>query len=396
MNVRKISEEVFYVGVNDRTKDKFEGLWPLPFGVSYNSYIVNGNEKIALVDTVEEGFHYDFIKNIDKILEGRKIDYLVVNHMEPDHSGSIPEIIARYPDLKIIGNRQTIGMVKGFYNVSDERFLEIKENDEISLGNLTLRFYLTPMVHWPETMMTYVVEEKILFTGDAFGTFGALNGGVIDSEMDTDVYIEEMYRYYSNIVGKYGTPVQKALSKLSGLEIDYICSTHGPVWHSRIKDAMDIYDKLSRYEGENGVTIVYGSMYGNTAVIAETIAIRLNERGVRNIKVHNVSKSDLSYIISDAFRYKGLIIGSPTYSMRLFPPVETFIESLETREVKNKVIGTFGSYTWSPVAQKKLNECMSALGLEVCGTMEMKQGAKDSDIKAARDLADKVADGLSL
>ena len=262
MRIRKITNRVNYVGINDRTSWKFENLWPLPYGVSYNSYLVTGNNKVALIDTVEEASMKSYIDKLDRVLKGKPIDYLVVNHMEPDHSGGIPEILNLYPDLKIVGNRQTVNMVKGFYGVKDEAFLEVKENDTIDLGDATLQFIMTPLVHWPETMMTILREERLIFTGDAFGCFGALNGGVVDSEMDTEFYFPEMYRYYSNIVGKYGKPVQMALKKITGLELDYICSTHGPVWHDKIKEVVDIYNRLSLYEGEDGVTIVYGSMSG--------------------------------------------------------------------------------------------------------------------------------------
>ena len=394
MNIRKITEKVYYVGVNDRFTWKFENLWPLPYGVSYNSYLVTGTDKIALIDTVESPSMQTLISKINQVIEDRKIDYLVVNHMEPDHSEGIPEIVERYPDLKIIGNKQTVNMVKGYYGIEDSKFLEIKEGDTVELGDATLRFILTPLVHWPETMMTYLQEEGVIFSGDAFGCFGALNGGVVDEEMNTDWYIPEMYRYYSNIVGKYGKPVQMALKKTSDLELKYICSTHGPVWHERIKEVLDIYNRLSLYEGEEGVTIVYGSMYGHTEEIMETIATQLNKNGVRNIKIHNVSKSEMSMIISDAFRYKGLIIGSPTYNGRLFPGVEEFMSAMECREIKNKVVATFGSFTWASAAVKTMDELLSRMNIERVGTMDMKQAPSDNDFEAARQIADKVAGAL--
>lgn len=394
MNIRKITERVYYVGINDRTTWKFENLWPLPCGVSYNSYIVIGSEKVALIDTVEDASMPTLLSKINRVLEERKIDYLVVNHMEPDHSGGIPEILKLFPELKIIGNKQTIGMVKGFYDVSEERFLEIKDNDIIDLGGTHLQFILTPMVHWPETMMTFLQEDGALFSGDAFGCFGALNGGVIDTQMDTDSYLPEMYRYYSNIVGKYGKPVQMALKKTSMLDIKYICSTHGPVWHDMIPQVIDIYNRLSLYEGEDGVTIIYGSMYGNTGEIAEIIATRLNERGVRKIKIYNVAKSEMSFIISDAFRYKGLIVGSPTYNGRMFPQIEEFMTAMENREIKNKVMATFGSYTWASAACKNMNECITRLKIDNVASMDMKQAPKENDYELAIQLADKVAEAL--
>ena len=243
-------------------------------------------------------------------------------------------------------------------------------------------------------MMSYVVEDGVLFSGDAFGTFGALNGGVVDNEMDTSWYTDEMYRYYSNIVGKYGRFVQKALEKASGLDIKYICSTHGPVWHDRLREVVGIYDKLSKYESEPGVTIIYGSMYGNTAEVAEAIARQLAARGVKNIKINNASKSNLSYMISDAFRYEGLIVGSPTYSMHIFPPVEQFMIAMETREVKNKVFATFGSFTWASAAFKQLGDYATKSKLDVVASLEMKHSVNNDTYAQISDLADKVYNAL--
>lgn len=394
MELRKITDSVFYCGVNDRTTHLFENLWPLPFGVSYNSYFVAGKEKTALIDTVEEGSACQFVESLRKASDDRRIDYLVVNHVEPDHSGGIRSVVEAFPGIKIIGNKTTITMIKGFYGIDDSYFMEVKEGDSLDLGGVSLQFIMTPMVHWPETMMTYMPERKLIFAGDAFGCFGALNGGVLDSSMDTDVYFPEMYRYYANIVGKYGRFVQKALDKARTIEIEYICSTHGPVWHERIKEIVDIYDRLSRYEGEEGVTIIYGSMYGNTGAIAEIIAKRLNERGVRNIKIHNASKSHLSYMITDAFRYKGLIVGAPTYSTELFPPVDAFMKALEVRETKNKVMGLFGSFTWASTALNKLKGYAERMGIDTIASLDMKQAPDTSAVEAAKELADRIADQL--
>ena len=226
--LKEIADKVYYVGVNDRQKALFENMWPLPYGVSYNSYIIK-DEKIALIDTVDFCYTELYLSKIRAILGNHPIDYLIVNHMEPDHSASIRAIREYYPQVKIVGNSKTIGMIEGFYGICDN-FCEIKDGDTLSLGNKNLKFYMTPMVHWPETMMTYCVEDKTLFSGDAFGCFGTIDGGIIDTEMNTERYWNEMYRYYSNIVGKYGNPVQTALKKLRGIDIGMICTTHGPVW----------------------------------------------------------------------------------------------------------------------------------------------------------------------
>lgn len=388
MNISQITPSVFYVGVNDRVTDRFEALWPLPYGVSYNSYVVKG-EKTALIDCVEVSEVLNFLNNIENTVGSSTLDYLVINHMEPDHSGAIPLVVEKFPQIKIIGNRQTIAMVKGFYHLDrPDLFLEVKDGDSVDLGGRTLRFRLTPMVHWPETMVTYLEEEAVLFSGDAFGSFGALNGGVIDTEMETGMYMEEMYRYYSNIVGKYGRSVLAALAKLDGLRLDYVCSTHGPVWHDRIADVAALVKRLASYEPEDGVVIVYGSMYGNTAETAEAIARALAARGQRRIILHNASHSNMSYMISDAFRYKGLIVGCPTYSMTLFPPVAQFMQAMETREIKNKVFGTFGSFTWASVVPGKLAEHAERMKLDVVASLEIKQSASSrtpADIEAFAD-----------
>ena len=304
--MQKITENIYYVGVNDRNKTLFEGLWPLPNGVSYNSYLID-DEKVCLIDTVEVDFFTQFIEHIHEVIGDRKVDYLVINHMEPDHSGSIALIKKYYPEIQIVGNKKTFQMMEGFYGIT-EGTVEVKNGDSIALGKQTLNFVLTPMVHWPETMVTLC--GTTLFSGDAFGCFGALNGGIIDAQINCDTYWLEMERYYSNIVGKYGTPVQNALKKLADVKLDYICATHGPVWHEYINKVIAIYDRLSKYETEPGLVICYGTMYGNTERAAEVIARAASEAGVKNIVVYNVSKTHHSYIIRDVFRYKGLIVGA--------------------------------------------------------------------------------------
>lgn len=395
MNIREITSGIHYCGVNDRTTALFEALWPLPWGVSYNSYIVRGSMHTALIDTVEIGELPEFLDHIDSLLQGASVDYLVVNHMEPDHSGSIPSIMNRYPGIRVVGNRQTAGMLAGYYGLKPEDIMIVDESSVIDLGGVTLRFVLTPMVHWPETMMTYVPERDVLFTGDAFGTFGALNGGIVDDETDTAVYIEEMYRYYACIVGKYGKFVQRALEKVAKLPpLGYICPTHGPVWHKEIERVSEIVDRLSRYEPEDGVVIVYGSMYGNTARVAERIASRLAQNGIRRIRVYNAATADISRIITDAFRYRGLVIGSATYSMRIFPPVEQVLAALETREVKNKVLATFGSCTWAPAAKTAIDGYAEKIGLPVVASLLMRQAPDATTYAEADALADTLAKAL--
>ncbi len=377
MNAKTVIKgKIHYVGVNDRNKHLFEAMWPLPYGVSYNSYLIDDGV-VALVDTVDVAFFETYLRKIREIIGDRPIQYLIINHMEPDHSGSISLIRKYYPDIVLVGNRQTFGMVEGFYGVAGERY-EVKDGDFLDLGHHRLRFYLTPMVHWPETMMTYDETEHVLFSGDAFGCFGTVDGSCMDTRINLDKYWDEMVRYYANIVGKYGSPVQKALAKLSGLKIDTICSTHGPVWTENIGKVAGIYDRLSRYDAEEGVVIAYGSMYGNTEQMAEAIAAELAELGIRNIVMHNVSKSHASYILGDIFKYRGLIIGSPTYCNQIYPEVESLLSKLAVREVGNRYFAYFGSYCWAGAAVKRMADFVEKSKFElVADPVEMKQSMTD-------------------
>jgi flavorubredoxin len=370
--MRQITKDIYYVGVNDRQKRLFENLWELPYGVSYNSYLILDN-KTVLVDTVDICYAELFFKKINDILKGRKLDYLIINHIEPDHSGCIALLRKLYPEIKIIGNRQTFGMLEGFYGISDG-LLEMKDGDTLNIGERTLKFITAPMVHWPEVMFTYSEKDKALFSADAFGTYGTLDGGVIDREMNTERFWPEMIRYYSNIVGKYGNPVQKVLHKVADLQIDIICSAHGPVWTEQCGKAIEIYDRLSRYEGLNGVTVVYGSMYGHTEQMAENVASALVEGGVRDIAMHDASISRPSFILRDIFNYKGVIIGSPTYSNQIFPEIDSLLKKIETSEVKNRLFGYFGNFSWAGAAVKRLDVFAETMKWETVGLpVEQKQ-----------------------
>ena len=378
----EIANKVYYVGVNDRNKALFEGLWPLPYGVSYNSYLID-DEKVCLIDTVEVDFFVQFIEKLREVLGDRQIDYLVINHMEPDHSGSLALLKKYYPNVQVIGNKKTFDMMSGFYGIKDNT-IEVKNGEEISLGAHTLQFFMTPMVHWPETMMTLCKGEvSHLFTGDAFGCFGALNGGFIDQEIDTDWCWLEMVRYYSNIVGKYGTPVQNALKKLAGIHIDYICSTHGPVWHKYVDKVIGLYDRMSKYETDPGLVICYGTMYGNTERMAEQIARAASLAGVKDIRLYNVSKTHHSYILQDIFRFRGLIVGAPTYNAGLYHEMDVLLQEVANRDIKNHYIGWFGSYSWASKAVAAIGEWNeNRLHFEKVGEpVEMKQ-ALTPEIKA--------------
>jgi flavorubredoxin len=370
--MKPITGDIYYAGVNDRQKKLFENLWPLPYGVSYNSYLIR-DEKNVLIDTVDICYSELFFRKIDEVLKGAPVDYLIIDHMEPDHAGCIRLLREKYPAMQIVGNRQTFGMLAGYHHITDGLY-EVKEGDTLNTGAHTFTFYMAPMVHWPEVMFTYDEAEKVLFSADAFGTFGTLDGGVIDKEMNTGKYWDEMIRYYSNIVGKYGNPVQKALRKLSGVEIALICSTHGPVWSEQKARAIGIYDRLSRYEGANGVTIVYGNMYGHTEQMAETIASALSAAGVREIAMHDAGNTHLSYILRDIFNYRGVIIGSPTYNGRIFPAIDSLLDQIALRDVKNRLFGYFGSFTWAGAAIKRLAAFGEEMKWEVAGDpVEQKQ-----------------------
>lgn len=392
MNLKEICDGVFYVGVNDLTTTRFEGLWALPEGVSYNSYVVKGTDATALIDTVAVGELPEFIDNLLSLASAPS--YLIVNHMEPDHSGSIPDIVARFPGIRIVADKIAIGMIRGFYHIdSPDRFIEVTDGSTLDLGGgKVLSFHMTPMVHWPETMMTYLASAKLLFSGDAFGTFGAIQGSPSDAEVSFASYEPEMRRYYAAIVGKYSPFVQKALSKLQGLPVEYLCTTHGPVWHRHAAEVIALYDRMSRQEQEDGVVIVYGSMYGNTHRMAERFAELITERGVKVRRIFNASYTEQSFILADVWRYKGLVVASPTYSMDIFPPVESFIRALEIRGIRNKVAVALGSYAWAPkMAAEKIDQRLTALGLDTVGKVAMPMSINDKTDTELQALADAFA-----
>ncbi len=397
MRIAEITQKVKYIGVNDRTTHLFESMWPLPMGVTYNSYLVEGEEKVAIVEGVEAAHAIRQLEHVKALLgDGRKPDYLIVNHMEPDHSGGIALLRNAFPDITIVGNAQTISMIQGFYGVGGNT-LVIKDGEKLSLGgSTTLSFHLTPMVHWPETMMTYLEEEGVLFSGDAFGCIGTLKGAAVDTKMNTDRYFPEMVRYYSNIVGKYGRFVQRALSKLKDVKVNTICPTHGPVWRQRVDEVISLYDRLSRYEPlDNGATVLYGSMYGNTERMAETAAEALAQAGVKEIEVINSAVTDLSYIIAAVFRHKGLVIAAPTYSDGLFPPIAAAAEAIARREVAGRDVALLGTHTWAHRAVNELRRILENCDLNfVADPVVAKQAPGDDALGLCREAATRLASQL--
>ncbi len=390
----EIVNEIYYLGVNDRRTHLFENMLPIPYGVSYNSYLIK-DDKTALVDTVEIACVDTFMNRLRTALGGRALDYLIINHMEPDHSGSLKHIINEYPDVTLVGNKKTFEFVAGFYGVHDKELI-VGDGDSLQLGNgRTLSFYLTPMVHWPETMVTYDASSEVLFSGDAFGGFGTLDGGVLDFQLNTDRYWDEMRRYYANIVGKYGSPVQKAIKKLEGVPLKYLCSTHGPVWHEHLAKVVGLYDQWSKYEADGGVVIVYGSMYGNTEEMAEAIARELSCRGVRDIILHDVSKTHSSYILSDIFKCKGIIIGSPTYCNELYPGIESLLKKIEISGVNKRYVAMFGSFSWAGVVIKKLMAFNEKMKWElVAEPVEVKHSLKEEKYQDCVAIAEAMAKRL--
>lgn len=333
----EVSNGVYYIGVNDRKKTLFENNWPLPNGVSYNSYLIC-DQKSALIDTLEFGSKDDYLDVIADHLDGKELDYLIVNHMEPDHSSMIGVILKFYPKIKIVGNSKTFKMLEAYYKLSTDNFIEVKDGDSLDLGYHKLSFVMTPWVHWPETMMTYDTTDKMLFSCDAFGSFGTLDGNIFDDEVNFDFYEDEMRRYYSNIVGKYSAMVQKAFAKLQGVELKYICPSHGPVWRDNPLKVVSLYDKWSKHEAEEGVVIAFASMYGNTEKMADYLARLIAERGVKNIKVYDVSKTHVSYLINEIWKYKSVILGSCAYNSVMHPMMTQLCHELEVVNPKIKTL----------------------------------------------------------
>lgn len=335
---------------NDRQIELFENIFPLAKGVSYNSYLLL-DEQTVLFDTADYAIGKQFIENVMSVLNGRNLDYIVVNHMEPDHCSLIGELLLHYPDVKIIGNAKTFPMIEQFFSFDlTGKTLTVKEGDTFCSGKHTFRFIMSPMVHWPEAMMTYDEKDKVLFSADAFGTFNALNGNLFNDELDFNrEWLDEARRYYTNIVGKYGPQVQNVLKKASSLDIQMICPLHGPVWRSNLNFIIEKYNLWSRYEPEEkGVMIAYASMYGNTENMAEILAVMLAEAGVKNIHMHNISKTHVSELISDSFKYSHIVLASPTYNNGIYPLMDNYLEDMKALSLQNRTIAVLGNGSWAP------------------------------------------------
>lgn len=362
-NVRKVTEDIVWVGASDRRLALFENIFPIPRGVSYNSYVLL-DEKTVLLDTVDASVAGQFFENLEHVLDGRKLDYLIVNHMEPDHCAMIGDLVRRYPEVQVVGNTKTFGMIKQFFGTDfAERAVTIKEGDTLATGAHTLHFVMAPMVHWPEVMVTYDEKDKVLFAADGFGTFGALNGNIFADEVDFDRdWLDDARRYYTNIVGKYGASVQALLKKASGLEIAVICPLHGPIWRENLGYILEKYQKWSTYEAEDqAVVILYATMYGNTASAADALAGRLAAKGVKKIAVYDVSNTHVSELISEIFRASHVVFAAPTYNGGIYPVMENLLADMKALAVQNKTVALMENGTWAPMTAKQMREKLAEL-----------------------------------
>ena len=352
----KIHDNLYYVGVNDRHTHLFENMWPLERGVSYNSFLMTG-EKNILIDSVQSDRYEMYISKIKSVIGEGKIDYLVINHMEPDHSSSIELLLQAFPEMKLVGNAKTEDFIKAFYKIdTKDIFITVKDGEKIKLGDEELTFYTTPMVHWPESMVSYHEKTQTLFSQDAFGGFGTLNGGIFDDEVEWREHEYETRRYFTNIVGKFSTQIQGVLKKLSALKIKTICPVHGLVWRKDPQKIVQFYDSLSKFEVKEGVVITYGTMYGNTEKMADIMANTLSKNGIKDVLVYDVSKTHISHILANIWINKGLLLGSCSYNNGLYPVMEHTLNILYTNKLKNHVLGIFGTYGWSGGGVKTLSE----------------------------------------
>ena len=353
---RNVTDHIIWVGAKDRRLNLFENLFPIPRGVSYNAYLIK-DEKNTLMDTVDASASGQFIENVAYALNGESLDYLVVQHMEPDHCANIQRILELYPEAKVVGNAKTMQMIGQFFDVDlEDRKVVVKEGDTLELGSHTLHFVMAPMVHWPEVMVSYEDSEKILFSADAFGTFGALNGNLFNDDVDFEKdWIDDARRYFTNIVGKYGMQVQALLKKAAGLDIQMICSLHGPVWRNNLNYFIEKHDKWSKYEPEEqAVAIIYGSIYGNTEQAADALAVKLGAKGVKNIAVYDASKTDVSELIAETFRVSHLVIACPTYNGGIYPPIENLLAHMKALAVQNRTVAVMDNGTWAATAGKQI------------------------------------------
>ena len=396
--VKTIKEDLFWVGGTDRRLALFENAFPIPRGVSYNSYVLM-DEKTVLFDTVDRAISQQFFENLEAVLNGRSLDYVVVDHMEPDHCATLGELVARYPDMQVVCNAKTVSVIKQFYNFDiDAKAVVVKEKDTLTTGKHTLTFVMAPMVHWPEVMVTYDMTDKILFSADAFGTFGAMNGNLFADEVNfVRDCLDDARRYYTNIVGKFGPSVQTLLKKASALEIEMLCPLHGPVWRENIGWYVDKYLTWSSYAPEEkAVMIAYGSIYGNTENAANILACRLADLGVKNIAMYDVSSTHPSYLISEAFRCSHMVLASVTYNGGLFSYMEHFLSDLKAHGLQNRTVALIENGSWGILSGKIMGEALAGMkNMNVLeGTVSIKSSLKDGQEASLEALAKAVWESM--
>lgn len=399
--VRKINEDLYWVGAEDRRLTLFENLFPIPRGIAYNSYLIKG-EKNVLLDTVDYSVGRQFLENIKYVLNGEDLDYLIINHMEPDHCSLIEELTYKYPEMKIICNNQTIRMLKQFYNFDVDSKVEIvKEGQTIKTGKHEFQFIMAPMVHWPEVMVTYDVTDKILFSADAFGSFGALNGNLFNDDTDFEKdWLPDARRYYTNIVGKYGPQVQNLLKKASNIEINMICPLHGVIWRNNLEYIIEKYNKWSRYEPEeNSVLIVYSSVYGNTENVVNALSNYLGENGIKNIAVYDSSNTDVSQLVSESFKYSNIVIAATTYNLGLFPKIEEYLLDIKRLNLQNRTVSIIENSTWVPgIVTKEVKQILSEMkDIEILEkTYSIKSSSKDFEYENIKNIGDEIINNLKM
>lgn len=392
---RKIAEDTYYVGSSDRRLELFENIYPIERGVSYNSYMVM-DEKTVLLDTVDHSVSRQFMENVRYVLDGRNLDYLIVNHVEPDHLSSIDSIVREYPECKIVGNAKTLQFISQFYDFDvASRAMSVNEGDVLNTGKHAFTFVFAPMVHWPEVMVTYDQETKILFSADAFGTFGALSGNLFADELDFErEWLDDARRYYLNIVGKYGVQVMNLLKKASSVDIAMICPLHGPIWRENLAWFIDKYKTWASYEAEDdGVVIVYSSIYGNTEQAMNYLALKLADLGVRNIHMYDASKTDSSYLLSECFRYSKAVFASSTYNLEIFPKMESLLLDLKAHLFQNRKVAVVECGTWALQSGKKMIDILNAMkGIEIVNEKQVSilSNARGSVLSSLDELAENL------
>ena len=394
-STRKVKDDLIYVGGSDRRLSRFENLFPIPKGVSYNSYVLL-DEKTVLFDTADESISRQYIENVVHALNGRPLDYMVVQHMEPDHCAMIDDMLRRYPEAKMVCSAKAVGMYAQFYGTDvAARALVVKEGDKLSTGEHTLHFVMAPMVHWPEVMVTYDEKNKILFSADACGTFGALAGNIFNDEITFDtVWMNDARRYYTNIVGKYGVQVQALLKKAASLDIEMICPLHGPIWRKDLGLLLEKYQKWSTYEPEDKtVMIAYATMYGNTENAANVLAGMLADKGVKNIAMYDVSETDVSELVAESFRCSHLVLAAPTYNSGIQPKMEAYLSDIKALNLQNRTVAVIDNGTWAATAGKQMIGMLE--GMKNMTILEnpisIKSALAENQLGALEALADELA-----